>query len=111
MDLQIVALISIIAAPIIFIICNFLTQTRNNQILKIKEWLIYACIQAEKELGSKTGKIKLRYVYDLFISKYRFISCLISFEAFSILVDEALDQMRKMIEQNIAIENYIGVEK
>ena len=111
MDLQIIALVSIIIVPVGFVIYNFITQTREQQIANIKQWLIYACIEAEKLLGSKTGKVKLRYVYDLFVSKYKFISYIIPFDTFSSWVDDSLVQMREMIEQNMAIENYVGVDK
>ena len=111
MNLQIIGLISIVVIPVIFVVYNFITQTKEQQIANIKQWLIYACIEAEKLLGSKTGKVKLRYVYDLFVSKYKFISCIIPFDTFSSWVDDSLVQMREMIEQNMAIENYVGVDK
>ena len=63
---------------------------------------------AEKKLGEKTGQLKLRYVYDLFIKRFKFMSKLITFEQFSALVDEALEIMRHMIQTNIAVANYIG---
>ncbi len=79
----------------------------KGQISKIQEWLIYACIEAEKAFGSKTGQIKLRYVYDKFITKFAGISNLISFEFFSYLVDEALETVRKMLESNKNIAEYV----
>lgn len=74
---------------------------------RVKQWLIYACLEAEKEFGSKTGQIKLRYVYNVFISKYTFISRLVSFEYFSFLVDEALKTVRRLLEENQNIANYV----
>lgn len=82
-----------------------------SQPKKIKEWLIWAVSQVEKELGSGTGQIKLRKVYDMFITKYRFISIFIPFNIFSNLVDSALDIMREMIETNQKVEHYIIEEK
>ena len=111
MDFQKIALASIVIIPVGFVIYNFFTQTKEQQLANIKEWLLYACIEAEKQLGSKTGKVKLRYVYDLFISKYRLISMIVSFETFSLWVDEALAQVRNLIETNSAVENYVGGEK
>lgn len=78
---------------------------------KIKEWLIWAVSQAEKDLGSGTGQMKLRKVYDMFISKYHFISMFVTFDVFSRWVDAALDVMREMIENNPMVENYIIEEK
>lgn len=108
MNLQIIGLISIVVIPVIFVVYNFITQTKEQRIANIKQWLIYACIEAEKLLGSKTGKVKLRYVYDLFISKYRFLSLLVTFEVFSNWVDESLQEVRYLIENNEAIEQYVG---
>ena len=78
-----------------------------KQPAKIKEWLVWAVSQAEKDLGSGTGKIKLRKVYDMFTTKYKFVSIFVTFEIFSTWVDAALDVMREMIETNPKVENYI----
>ena len=64
----------------------FIITQKNN----IKEWLLYAVVEAEKELGSKTGKIKLRQVYNEFIITFPIISKLITFDIFSKLVDIAV---------------------
>lgn len=77
----------------------------------IKNWLVYACIQAEKTLGSGTGKLKLRTVYDMFINQFPFMSVLISFDTFSKWVDIALVEMREMIEKNEYIKEVIVSEK
>ena len=37
---------------------------------RVKEWLRYAVTIAEQELGSGTGQIKLRQVYDMFIERF-----------------------------------------
>lgn len=77
---------------------------------KIKEWLKMAVIDAERWLGSGTGQIKLRYVYDQFIQRFPVVSKIISFKLFSKWVDFALEWMRKQIENNNKIKSYIGVE-
>ena len=76
---------------------NFVKMGRAQQLNKVKQWLLFAVVEAEKELGSKTGQLKLRYVYNLFVSKFKMLSYIISFETFSMLVDEALDEMKDMI--------------
>ena len=78
-----------------------------NQRKNIKEWLLYAVIEAEKELGSKTGKIKLRQVFDCFIVTFPIISKFISFNAFSKLVDIALAEMKKLIKTNEQCKMYV----
>lgn len=77
---------------------------------RAKEWLLGAVTEAEKELGSKTGKLKLRFVYDLFITKFPIFSKLISFQGFSDMVDEVLVEMRKIINTNTAVFNYVTKE-
>lgn len=78
-----------------------------NQRKNIKEWLLYAVIKAEKELGSKTGKIKLRQVYNEFIITFPVISKFIKFEWFSSLVDLALAEMKKLLNTNIQCNIYV----
>lgn len=76
----------------------------------VKEWLLYAVAIAERELGSGTGKLKLRQVYENFIVAYPVISKIVPFEIFSAWVDEALVEMRKIIETNFDIKAYITEE-
>ena len=73
----------------------------------VKEWLLFAVSMAEKELGSGTGKLKLRMVYDAFVSNYPIISKVIPFEVFSMWVDEVLNEMKEIIETNLDIKAYI----
>ena len=79
-----------------------------NQRKNIKEWLLYAVIKAEEELGSKTGKIKLRQVYNEFIITFPVISKFIKFEWFSSLVDMALVEMKKLLNTNLKCNIYVN---
>lgn len=79
----------------------------EDQLAKVREWLLFAVIQAEKELGAKTGQIKLRYTYDMFLSKFPALVSVISFEKFSQLVDQALEQMKHLMETNNNARYYI----
>ena len=89
-------------------LCWFLKLSKERQKEIIIEWLLLAVIKAEKELGDGTGQLKLRFVYDLFIDKFRFVSMLISFSQFSELVDQALDTMRDMLDSNKQIKDYVA---
>lgn len=80
----------------------FLKQPSEVQLRKVKAWLLLAVTQAERELGSGTGKLKLRYVYDLFIARFTWLARIISFDMFADLVDDALDEMREMLKHNSA---------
>ena len=88
-------------------VIGFLNLAKEKRIKKIKEWLLYACTLAEKELGSGTGQVKLRYVYDLFIDKFKFMSMIITFEQFSNLVDNSLDTLREMLKNNKEIKKLV----
>ena len=91
---------------------NFFKLSKDQQVVKVKEWLLFAVVEAEKHLGSGTGKIKLRFVYDMFVSKFKYLSIIISFEQFSLLVDEALEEMKNIAKNNTSVSNYIkGSEK
>lgn len=104
---DIILALIIIAAICLFIVW-FLKLGKERQLKVITEWMLLAVIKAEKELGDGTGQVKLRFVYDLFIDKFRFASMLISFNQFSILVDSALEVMKEMISNNDQVKNYIS---
>ena len=74
------------------------------------EWLLYAVTKAEKELGAGTGKLKLRYVYDMFVARFEWLAKVITFDMFSMMVDEALEQMRTMLDSNEAVQKLIANE-
>lgn len=90
-----------------YAIYAFIKRPTTEQISKVKEWLLYAVTKAEKELGSGTGQIKLRYVYDMFIAKFPYLVKVIPFEVFSVLVDETLDKFREMLNNNTNLQSYI----
>lgn len=73
-----------------------------------KNWLVYAVSEAEKYLGSGTGKLKIRYAYDLAIKQYPVIAKIIPWSLFSKLIDAALVVMRQMIDDNQMIANVIS---
>ena len=74
----------------------------------VKEWLLWAVTQAESYLGSGTGVLKLRYVYDMAVEKFPGVKYMIPFEVFSTWVDEALNIMRQEIENNPHIAEFAG---
>lgn len=107
MDIQTIGIAIILGACLCTIIYRVYLKCKTVQSANIKEWLLYACTEAEKLLGSKTGKIKLRYVYNMFIEKYKFLATIITFEQFSALVDAALIDMRVLIETNQAVKDLV----
>lgn len=105
-----VAAVAIIAVAIAAIVI-FFTSGKQEQIEKVKEWLLYATTLAEKELGGGTGKLKLRSVYDMFVVKFPWLVRVISFDYFSELVDEALVEMRNLLDTNENVKDYVENSK
>lgn len=77
----------------------------------VRQWLIYATAQAEKELGSGTGQLKLRQVYDAFVGRFPWVARFVSFARFGELVDDALEDLRKMLLNNHAVREIIVGEE
>ena len=75
-----------------------------------KKWLVWAVSEAEAMFGSNTGKLKLRYAYDLAVGRYPVLAKVIPFGLFMKMVDGALKVMRKMIEENKSIAEAITDE-
>ena len=97
---------AVIAVAATYLI-SFFKMPGNAQLDKVREWLLFAVTQAEKELGGGTGQIKLRYVYDMFVVKFPSLVKFISFETFSFMVDEALIKMRHLLQTNEKVEKYV----
>ncbi len=81
------------------------------QLAKVREWLLWAVTEAEKELGGGTGKLKLRQVYDLFVTRFPWLAKVVSFDLFSSLVDDALEDMREMLKTNQAVKVLVNGEE
>ena len=86
----------------------------------VENWFVIVAIAAvggsigyaiySKELGAGTGKLKLRYVYDMFVARFEWLAKVITFDMFSMMVDEALEQMRTMLDSNEAVQKLIANE-
>lgn len=105
----IVAMIAV-GGSIGYAIYSFVKMPSTKQLNTVKEWLLYAVTTAEKELGAGTGQLKLRYVYDMFVQRFDWLAKMISFEMFSMMVDDALEQMRSMLESNKAVQKLVTGE-
>jgi len=95
-------------AVLVYLIVKFFKFPRAEQIAKIKEWLLFAVTEAEKEFGSGTGQLKLRYVYDMFVAKFPYLVKFVSFEFFSKLVDDVLVKFKEMFKTNTAVQSYVA---
>ena len=90
-------------------IYQFFLLPTDKQKEKVKEWLVWACIEAEKALQSGTGQAKLRKVYDAFIAvrTFSWVAKIISFNTFSAYVSEALVKAKKMIINSRSLAEYV----
>lgn len=104
----IVSIVVTVAVAALAIYQFFLLPT-DKQKEKVKEWLVWACIEAEKALQTGTGQAKLRKVYDAFIAvrAFSWIAKIISFDTFSAYVAEALVEAKKMIINSRSLAEYV----
>lgn len=98
-----------IAALAVFIVkvVQFVRSPSDKQIENLKEWLKLAVTEAEAALGSGTGQLKLRDVYDMAVEKFPWVGEFITFETFSTWVDEALEWMNNQLESNEKVKAYV----
>lgn len=102
----IVAVIAVVAVAAVAV-ARFVGLPTESQLAKVREWLLWAVTEAEKDLGGGTGKLKLRQVYDLFVTRFPWLAKLVSFELFSDMVDDALEEMREMLDTNQAVKAFV----
>lgn len=108
-----IAIVSVVSIKVY----KWFKQPNQEQIKQVKEWLLYAVAKAEENLGSGTGELKLRYVYDMFVTKFPAIAIFINFDDFKIMVDEALEKFKELIQTNENIgamygfQDMSGIEK
>lgn len=105
-------IVAVIAALVVagVAVYRYFGLPSDAQLDKVREWLLWAVTEAEKELGGGTGKLKLRQVYDLFVARFPWLAKIVSFELFSDMVDDALDEMREMLKNNQAVKALVNGE-
>ncbi len=96
-------------ACVIYCLYTFFGMPTEKQIAKVKEWLIFATLQAEKELQSGTGQLKLRQVYNMFcaVPAFTWIAKVVSFDLFSMWVADALVEVKQMLINNKTLAEYV----
>ena len=72
-----------------------------------KEWLKWAVTEAQEYLGTGTGELKLRRVYEHFIEKFPWFATFVPFPLFKVWVDEALMWMKEQIKANKDIKFFV----
>lgn len=87
---------------------RFFKMPTEEQLNNLRAWLLGAVTEAEKQLGGGTGQLKLRAVYDAFVARFPWLAKVITFNTFSEMVDDALDEMRDLLDKNEAIQEYVA---
>ena len=80
---------------------QFFKLTLEAQKKKVKQCLLSWVMAAEKDLGSKTGKIKLSLVYSMFVEAFPVFQMFVSIDTFGGWVDEALLLMKDVLNNGI----------
>lgn len=91
----------------VYAVLRFLKLTPQQQLGKVKTALLYMVTEAEKELKSKTGRVKRSMVWDWLVERFPIISLFITEEKYDELLDQALDEFRKMLEGNDSLYDYV----
>lgn len=91
-----------------FNLFNWTKSPKEEDLNKVREWLIWAVAEAEKQLGSGTGQLKLRLVYNMFVMAFPKLVDVISFKFFSEMVDVALGTLKLILNENEQIKNYVS---
>ena len=98
-----------VVAVILYLISSVSNMPDEEQKTKIHEWLVWACIEAERALQSGTGQLKLREVWNLFcaVPAFTWVAKVITFETFSGYVRDALMEVKKMLISNDSLADYV----
>ncbi len=106
--MEIKDIIALVIGAVIFIgIAIYIVIDQKSKVI---EWLKWAVAEAEKLLGTGTGQLKLRQVYDWFVEKFPAVAAVLPFRVFSAWVDTALETMREWLDTNSNVAGYIGGE-
>lgn len=105
---QVVVALACVLCMVLWAVISFAKLPNSEKIKNVKEWLKWAVVEAEKQLGSSTGQLKLRVVYDMFVERFPEIAKFVTFETFSKWVDEALEWMKNQLESNEAVKCYVN---
>lgn len=112
MNLQVlitaIIVVAALAALTIGCLIWFIKLPKDQKIANLQEWLKWAVVEAERALGSGTGQLKLRFVYDMAVNKFPWVVSIIDFQTFSTWVDEALEWMSVQLSNNKNAQNYVN---
>ena len=97
----------ILIAAAVFAVVLFVLAYRFLGEEKVKKWLRWAVLEAEKDLQSGTGEAKLVRVYSLLIVAFPKFSKILPYRRFEKLVDCALVWMDELLANNPIIASTV----
>ena len=84
-----------------FYIYGVSKKPKDEQFEDLEYWLRKLIWEAEGYFGSKTGQIKLAYVYNLAVSKFPWIAAVMTFEEFNEkYIQGGLEWLEKQLREN-----------
>ena len=91
----------------VYAVLRFLKLTPKQQLDKVKTALLYMVTEAEKELKRKTGRVKRSMVWEWLVERFPIITLFITEEKYDELLDQALEEFKKMMESNDSLYDYV----
>lgn len=91
----------------VYAILRFFKLTPKQRMEKVKTALLYMVTEAEKELKSKTGRVKRAMVWDWLLERFPITTMFISEKEYDELLDQTLEEFRKMLESNTNLHDYV----
>ena len=86
-------------------VVDMMKKPKEEQLKELEKFLRYLVWQAEEYFGSKTGQLKLAFVYNMAVEKFPWIAEVMTYEEFDQkYVKGALAWLKKQLEENPAIK-------
>lgn len=91
----------------VYAILEFLKLTPKQQMKKLQVALLYMVTEAEKEMGSETGRVKRSMVWEWLVKRFPVITLFLTEEKYDELLEQALIEFRKLLESNEKLYDYV----
>ena len=91
----------------VYTILEFLKLTPKQQMKKLQVALLYMVTEAEKEMGSETGRVKRSMVWEWLVKRFPVITLFLTEEKYDELLEQALIEFRKLLESNEKLYDYV----
>ena len=91
----------------VYTILGFLKLTPKQQMKKLQVALFYMVTEAEREMGSETGRVKRSMVWEWLVKRFPVITLFLTEEKYDELLEQALAEFRKLLESNEKLYDYV----